>query len=381
MKYLRNLIILFMVIAVTGCSTETAPTIETKKELLNGYREDVRQLQLKINALESEIQLLDPNYFNGSTTLVSAVPVEKKTFIHKIEVRATVESRKNILMSSELMGNILEIKVKEGDMVRAGQSLLTIDAESLRDNIDEIKTNLELANIIYKRQANLWENKIGTEIQYLEAKNKKEALEKRLKSANTQLGKSNIKAPFTGSIEDVIAREGEMAQPGAPLFRLVSLNDMYLNAEVSERYVGKFKTGDNVEVRFPSLDREFESKVTAIGQVINSQNRTFTLEIQLPDNNRLFKPNLTSVVNLVDYVRDDAVVIPTELIQQDTKGDFVFRINESDGKHTVVKQHIIKGNSFELESEINSGLEGNEILVDQGYREVTQGTVVRIASN
>ena len=128
------------------------------------------------------------------------------------------------------------------------------------------------------------------------------------------------------------------------------------------------------------MDSEFESKVTAIGQVINSQNRTFTLEIQLPDNNRLFKPNLTSVVNLVDYVRDDAVVIPTELIQQDTKGDFVFRINESDGKHTVIKQHITKGNSFELESEIKSGLEGNEILVDQGYRDVTEGTAVRIAS-
>lgn len=372
-KILTIITILFLI----GCNNENS--LEEKKEQLVKYKKEYRELESKIKSLEDEIADEDSTFNQQleNVTLVSTHPVKNKKFIHKIEVRGAVESRRNIILSSEIMGIIDKIAVSEGARVQKKLTLLKINAETLRSNIDELNTNLELAKVVYERQKNLWENNIGTEIQYLQAKNNKESLEKKLQTVYSQLEKATIKAPFSGRIDEIFVKEGEMAQPGLPLLRLVSLKDMYLKAEVSERYVGKFKKGDSVDIKFPSIDKTFQSVISSIGQVINNQNRTFTIEIRIPHNDDRIKPNLTAVIHLTDYVNKDALVIPTNLIQNDRDGAFVYIIDDTGDQVTASKIHIEKGISYEQETEVLSGLSDNDQLIDKGFRDVTDGLKVK----
>lgn len=372
---LSTVIILFM---AASCSQQETNDLEAKKAQLASYNQEMTDLESKIKALEREIAQADPEFAAelNTYTLVSTIPVEQKKFVHQIEARAIVESRKNIVVSSESMGRITSIKVKEGDQVSQGQVILTIDSEILRNNIEELKTSIDLAKVVYERQSNLWENNIGTEIQYLQAKNNYESLERKLETANSQLAKSVIRAPFSGNVDHMFVREGEMAQMGGPIVRIVSLKDMYLKADISEAHIGKFKIGDVVEVEFPSLNKKFESKVTAVGQVIEPANRTFTLEIGLNNNDPLIKPNLTAIVKLTDYVNAEALVVPTEIIQKDNKGDYVYVVEKKDDGTIASRVHITLGKSFQNESEIIAGLSSNHSVISRGFREVTDGMMV-----
>lgn len=363
---------------LNGCQPTTTP-LEQKKEELKTLKDEALDMRQKISTLEKEIAEADPDFFRDNSTLVSTLKPINKKFVHKIEVRGSVQSRKNIILSAEAMGRINSIVVTEGTLVKKGQMLLKIDATTLKNAIEELKTTLELANIVYKKQANLWKNNIGTEIQYLEAKNKKESLERRLTTTYSQLDLATIKAPFSGSIDEVFVKEGEMAQPGLPMFRIVSLDDMYIKADISENHIGKIAVNDEVKVTFPSIDKEYNSFITAIGQVININNRTFSIEVKLESDN-LVKPNLTAVLELQDYENNEAWVIPTEIIQNDNYGDFVFLVGNGDEKSVAKKFRIERGKSFRGETEILNDFNGNELIINQGFREVSEGVAVKLVN-
>jgi RND family efflux transporter MFP subunit len=341
----------------------------------------MNELNQKISSLEQEIATMDPSFAqqNRKSTLVTTVPVQTKTFRHFVEVRGSVASRKNVTLSAEVPGRIQAVQVTEGQIVSKGQVLLTLDAETTQNNIKELETSLELATTRFERQANLWEKKIGTEIQYLEAKNQKESLERRLATARSQLAQTVIRAPFGGTIDRVMARVGEMAQPGVPLVRIVSLTDMYVEADLSESLLGKFHEGDSVEVRFPSLNKTVQSTINAIGQVIDPNNRTFTVEIRLPANNELFRPNLLTVIKISDFEAKEAVVVPTNLIQTDNSGDFIYIAKQKEEVMEAEKIHVKRGLTYENETMITSGLQGDEKLIREGFREVAEGVAVREA--
>ena len=375
MKRIGGLIIIALVL--NGCQPTTT-TLEQKKEELKTLKDEALNMRQKISTLEKEIAEADPDFFRDNSTLVSTLKPINKKFVHKIEVRGSVQSRKNIILSAEAMGRINSIVVTEGTLVKKGQMLLKIDATTLKNAIEELKTSLELANIVYKKQANLWKNNIGTEIQYLEAKNKKESLERRLTTTYSQLDLATIEAPFSGSIDEVFVKEGEMAQPGLPMFRIVSLNDMYIKADISENHIGKIAVNDQVKVAFPSISREYNSSITAIGQVININNRTFSIEVKLESDN-LVKPNLTAVLELQDY-ENNAWVIPTEIIQSDNYGDFVFLVGNGDEKSVAKKFRIERGKSFRGETEILNDFNGNELIINQGFREVSEGVAVKLVN-
>ena len=329
MKYIISMLVIW--IAVTGCDQKDP--LEAKKEELKTFHSEMAELKKKIGVLEEEIKDLDPDYKNGNRNaiLVTSIEVKEDKFEHKIEIRGSVESKKNVIISSEIPGKINFIKVREGQAVSKGMVLVELDADVIRNNIAELKTSLDLATILYERQSKLWDKNIGTEIQYLEAKNRKESLERRLATANSELDRAVIRAPFSGSIDEVVGREGELVQPGSPLIRIVNPDEVYIKSDISERFIGKFKKGDNVEVYFPTQERSLMTTVTSVSQVINKENRTFEMEIHLPKLDFILKPNQVAVLKLVDYSNTNALAVPTKLIQRDDKGNYLYEVKKEEG--------------------------------------------------
>ena len=351
-------------------------SLEGKKKALSDAKTELKALEQTIKDLETEIIKEDPEFGKSAikATLVTSVPAARTAFHHRIEVRGNVQSRTNVNVSSEMMGQLISLNVVEGQKVSKGQVIAEIDSENLEKSINELETQIEFATTIFEKRARLWEKKIGTEIEYLQAKNNKESLENQLETLMTQMDKMTIEAPFSGTIEQVPVKNGEVVQPGQPVAFLVSNNSMYIATEVSESYIGKFKVGDEVEVNFPALNETFTSKISAVGNVINPASRTFTVEVRLPNVREYLKTNLVAIVKLVDYASDDAVVIPSRIIQEDLEGNFIYTVQNNQAK----KVHVQLGYSYDNRTEVLSGLAGGESIIDKGNRTVAEGTVVDI---
>jgi len=379
----NNYLIALIILVAVACSSPSDKNsdLEAKKKELETAHVELAGLKDKIAALEKEIGEADPAFAQqiNKAVLVSTFVAEKKPFEHKVEMRGAVQSRKNILISAQTGGEIQRVHVREGQNVSKGQVLVSLNADIIRNSIAELKTSLELATSVYEKQAKLWEQKIGTEIQYLQAKNNKESLERRLATAYSQLDQAIVKAPFSGTIDQLPAREGEVASPGMPLVRVVSLEDTYIKADVSERFIGKFKAGDPVEIYFPSQDKKLMSKISSVSQVINAENRTLVVETQLPKVDFPVKPNQVVVLNLRDYMSEATLAVPTRIIQKDEDGQYIFTIDDRNGRLMAKKTHITTGIASFTETEIVDGLIGNEQIVDQGYRDLTEGVEVEIA--
>lgn len=361
---------------ITACQEDG---LEQKKAELDKYKQESRDLAVKIKSLEQEIAQEDPEFAQQArrTTLVTTKSVEKRPFSHYLEVTGSLQSRQNIVLSAEAGGNIERILVREGDPVKKGQIVVRLDGETNQRSIEELETSLELANTVYERQSRLWEQGVGSEMQYLEAKNNKESLERRLASATSQLDKTVVRAPFNGTVESLLVREGESMMQGNPIMRIVSMNDMYIEADVSESFVGAFQKGDSVKVRFPSMAQTFTSTISAIGQVIKEENRTFRVEVRLPEKDFVVKPNLLAVLKIEDYRNDNAIVIPTNLIQRDNQGDYVYVVSTANNVATAEKVHFSRGRTAENYTEVLEGLQGNEKLIDKGFREVASGMNIK----
>lgn len=371
----------FIVVLISSC--EKKDPLVAKQEKLKSQKEELQKIKISISELEQEISSLDPEFAkkNRRAALITTISIGKENFEHYVEVSGAVKSRKNILISSENMGSIEQIFFKEGHEVNKGQLIMRMDTELYQRNLDQLNTELALAKTMFEKQSNLWNQNIGSEVQYLEAKNRKESLENQIANVRTQISKSQIRAPFAGTIEQVYVREGEMAQMGSPLVRVVNHKDMYIKADVSESYVGKFKKGDRVIINFPSIDQTIESRISSVGQVIDEMNRTFSIEALLPLTNFTIKPNLLAIVKIKDFERKDAVVIPSKLIQKDNKGDFVYIVKENSDELVAEKIQIERGVTYKNNTMINNGLSGTETLIDAGFRDVADGNKVKVVEN
>ncbi len=379
---MKNYILLIIAaIAIVAC--QSGNEVDAKKKALDEAKIELLTVKEKIATLEKEINALDPEYAkeNSNAILVSTFVAEKKPFEHKVETRGAVESRRNVYLSAQTMGEIIRIHVKEGQQVNQGQTLLELDADILRKSIGELKTSLDLATTVYEKQTKLWEQKIGTEVQYLQAKNNKESLESKLSTMNAQLNQTVVRAPFSGTIDQLTAQLGEMASPGVPLIRIVSAQEMFLKTDVSERFIGRFKAGDKVGVVFPMLDKTVTSVISSVGQVINPENRTFEVEVKLPNIDFVVKPNQVVLLLLSDYVNENAFAVPTRLIQKDEAGQFIYVAEKRENGTVARKVHVTTGTTFQKETEIVEGLNGAEAIIDQGFRELTEGVLVSVASN
>jgi len=374
-----HLTILIGIIAACG----GGETLQDKKQKIDDLKAQVAQLNQQIAQLESDVTQADPDYqaAGGQYTLISTMDVEAQPFEHRFEVRASVASRKNVLISAETNGRIEAIHVKEGDAVSKGQLLITMDADILKNSVQELKTQLDLATTVYQKRQRLWEQNIGSEVQYLEAKNNMETLQRRLETTESQLRQARIRAPFSGVVDNIDAKLGEMAMFGSPMIRILSVEDMHLEADISEKYLGRLKQGDSVSLYFSAFDAEIKSVITSVGYVINQQNRTFSIEIALPKSDRVpYTPNLVATVRIRDYYKDNALVIPSELIQQDNQGNFVYTVDSGEETMQARKVHITTGRTYKANTEVTEGLEAGTVLVHAGHREVTDGALVQIAN-
>lgn len=378
---MKSTYLIILMGVVTACGG--GETLQEKKQQVDELRAKVSELNHQIEQIESEIVQADPNYqeLNGQQTLISTYKVVAQPFEHRFEVRASVASRKNVLISAETNGRIESIHVRDGDEIKKGQLLITLDASILENSVEELKTQLDLATIVYQKRKRLWEQNIGSEVQFLEAKNSMETLQRRLETTDSQLRQARIRAPFAGVVDNIDAKLGEMAMFGAPMIRILSVDEMHLEADISEKYLGRLQGGDSVSLFFSAFDAEINSVITSVGHVINRQNRTFPVEIALPKNTIVpYTPNLVAIVKVRDYYKENALVIPSELIQQDNQGNFVYAIDSADQELKARKFHISSGRSYQAKTEVVDGLHAGAILIKAGHREVTDGALVQVAN-
>ncbi len=381
-KFYQTLTLLTVSVIMVACgggATEENPDLASKKAKLDSLKTIFTDVKSQMDLLEDEIADLDPD-LKSNDILVAAMVPGKKPFQHMVQFRGSVKSRKDVMISAETMGAVNAVNVREGDRVSKGQLLVSLDGDILKSSLDEAKTQLELAEVMFERQKKLWDQKIGTEIQYLQAKSNYQSLKSRKETLEAQLDQTRIRAPFSGIIDEVNVKLGEMVQPGMQLMRLVNPSEMHIMADVSEDYLGKFKKGDRVKIEFPNENKTFESKVISVGNVLNQNNRTFNLEVSLPNGGDFqFRPNQVAVLNIADYENKSAVVVPSKVILSGKEGKFVYVIEKSSNDQIARKRPVQVGQSTMANSEITSGLNGQEEVIIAGYREVSDGSAVRTA--
>ena len=369
---------LILVSCGTASQEEVSDLGKLKKE-----KDSLVQLNLsvaqQITALDEKISDLDTA---AKHSLVTVLPVEQKNFQHYFSVHGVVKANKNVTLFAESAGNVTSIAVKDGQKVKGGQVLVELDADVVKSQLSEIETNLALATELYERQKRLWDQKIGSEVDYLNAKNRKEGLEQAKATVERQLRMSQIVAPFSGVIDEVFPRKGEYVGPSSPVVRLINLDETYLESDVSEAYVGRIQAGTPVRIEFPSLDTSLITKVTRAGDYINPNNRTFKLEIKLDNVKGIsLKPNLLAVVHVLDYEASEALVLPARTVQQTADGNsFVYVASQGTGLAKVRIQPIEVGRSYMNSTEIIAGLRPDEFVVDQGARSIREGQDVRVVA-
>lgn len=315
----------------------------------------------------------------ASNLLVSVKTVANQRFEHFIQVNGTVEAINEAFISPEINGQIKKIHVKEGRRVKKGDLLVSLSSDVIESSIAEVKSNLELARTVYKKRKGLWDKKIGSEIQYLEAKTNKDSLENRLKSLQAQLDMAKIKAPISGIIDDILRKEGELAAPGFQIIRLVNLKQVYVNAEVSESYLASIEKENPVWVTFPSYPSfRLETTVHRTGNVVKPENRTFLVQLKLDNKDEKLKPNMIAVLKMRDYVNPEAMVVPSIVIKDDFKGRYLYIVKKEKGKDIARKTYVETGRSYMGNTLVTQGLTPGRMVITEGYNLVKNGMEVQV---
>ncbi len=382
--------LLLAVVIITGCGGGAETSIDSviaagdlyaiqgmKKELTDQQRSlnnDIARLDSVIVASRNE----------DNFPLITVQKIDKQDFIHFIELQGNVTTRQNVLIYPEMAGTLLKIHIEEGQSVNEGQLLATIDDGGMRNQLNQMKTELALAETTYERQKRLWDQKIGSEIQFLQAKTSFEAQKLAVKQMEDQLAKFTIRAPFAGVIDDVIKDQGTVVAPGGPgseIFRIINLSKMYIQVAVPETYIASITKGKMVKVEFPILNESIDSYVKETGNYINPNNRSFTVEIPVENPNGKVKPNLTAKVHINDYRNEEALLIPQSTISENADGEqYAYVVSDitNDGVATAVKNIITTGKTQGDFVEILSGIKPGQSIIVEGARSVKEGQKVKI---
>ncbi len=346
-----------------------------QRALLQQKKEQLAAIQEDITKLESILGVEANKAADGEAKLVTTMVLAKSTFRRFSEIQGNVTPVKSNTISSETGGRLTRVAVKEGDAVKAGQLLASVDMEPLQKQLQELETSLELATDVYNRQKRLWDQKIGSELQYLQAKNTKERLDKSMESLKSQLKKGNIYAPISGVIEELLYEQGDVAPPGFAIMHLINTTNLKVSADVPERYVGTVKQNANVQVKIPALNLTQDAKVSLVGKVINTTNRTFKVETTLDNRQGLIKPNLLALVYIEDYREPDALVISVDLVQEEVGGKKFVYINDS---LRAKKVYVTTGESYDNQIVIKEGLNPGDEIIVLGARGLNDNQLVEI---
>ena len=339
------------------------------------------ELKSQKSTIEAEIAVLEKQIgaTNGTPQRVRTVGLEEvktQAFRHYIDLQGRVDAEDNVPVTAKMPGMLTRVLVKNGDSVKKGQLIAQIDDDLMVKGLAELELQLKTAEDIYNRQKGLWDQKIGTEIQFIQAKTNKEAIEQRIATTKEQWGQTRIYAPIAGTVDMVILKAGQAIAPGMPLCNIINLGQLKISGNVPEAYAAKVQQGYPVQVFFPDLNKEITSRVTYVSKTINPVNRTFTVECALPAGSG-YRANMIAVMKIIDYQNPKAVVIPVNLIQTAEDGEFVLLADKSGDKQASVRKATIRqGSNYNGMVEILSGLKVGDWIISTGFQDVNNGETV-----
>lgn len=384
MKNIFSILIITLFLASCGDKKQSVETIlesgnleqiRAKKTELDAQQQEIAS-QLKL--IEGKIKELDPQ---EKIPLITTFATKQEIFTHYVELQGSVDTKQNLVIFPEYSGILTKVYVKEGQNVNKGQILAKIDDGGLSQQLSQLQIQADLAKTTYERQERLWNQKIGSEIQYLQAKSSYEAQQKAVNQLQQQIGKTIVRAPFSGTIDDVITEQGSVVAPGqSQLFRIVNLEDMYIETDVPESYIPNVTVGKDVKIEIPVLNKSINAKVRQAGSFINPANRTFKIEVPVPNNGNTIKPNLTAKLKINDYTNKEAILIPQSIISENAEGEqYVYTIVDKKQKKATAKRVIIKTGKTQGDLiEVVSGLKSGDEIIEEGARSVKDGQVVKI---
>lgn len=385
MKYTFTLLIIALIFVSCGndknlsiddiIASEDLEQLRAKKADLDAQQ---TELELQLKQITAKIKEIDPQQ---KIPLITTFSAEQKVFEHFVELQGNVHTKKNLLIYPEYSGILAYVYVEQGQKVTKGQTLAKIDDGGLSQQLSQLQIQADLAKTTFERQKRLWDQNIGSEIQYLQAKSTYEAQQKAVHQLQQQLSRTIVKAPFSGTIDDVITEQGSVVAPGqSQLFRIVNLDNMYIETDVPESYISNVTEGKTVEVEFPVLGTKLNAKVRQAGSFINPANRTFKVEVAIPNVNEHIKPNLTAKLRINDYTNNEAILIPLSVISENAKGEqYVYTVEGKSDSLAIAQRAIIKTGKTQGDYiEVLSGLKSSDEIIKEGARSVKDGQQVKI---
>ncbi|MEI6274622.1 MAG: efflux RND transporter periplasmic adaptor subunit [Prolixibacteraceae bacterium] len=365
----------FFTLAIIATLVACNPSNDKKGEL-DKLKADREILNTKISKLEGEI---NPGQKKDEKAVtVKVKKLETTPFNHFVEIQGIVDADQNVSVSPQMAGVVTNVYVREGSQVKKGDILATLDAQVLKQSVDEVKTQLDMASIIFEKQKNLWDKKIGSEVQFLQAKSTKESLEKRIKTVQEQIAMANVVSPISGSVESVPLRVGQMASPGLPTstIRVINMSSAKITADISENFTSRIKNGNLAFIKFPDLGKEIETKLSFTSRFIDPSNRTFKVECRISPKDVELRANMIAYVKILDYSNNSTLVLPVNIIQSNQDGKFVYVATQEGGKTIATRKKITTGMDYNGESEITSGLSSGDQVITAGFQSLKEGSSV-----
>jgi len=355
---------------------EMPASLDAQKELLEAKKKDLAVLQSEIDDLQTKIISQSPE-LQEKAKLVDTLVVSQQDFKRYIDIQGRVVADDVVNVVSEAAGRIISITASEGEYVSKGQVIATIDLESLSKQKIELETSLSLAVDMYNRQKRLWDQNIGSEVQFLQAQNNKERIEKSLETLDFQLTKATVTAPISGTVDREILKVGEIASPGVPILTILNTRNVKVETDLPERFLTKLNQGDQVSMNFPSIDQEIKGRVSMLGRTIDPSNRTLKVNIKPAKYNKLLKPNLLAEIKVEELSIEDVIVIPSVYILQQVDGqEYLFTVTQEDNKHRAVKKYVTTSESSGDNIIITEGILSGDILVSKGARNISDGDLI-----
>lgn len=385
-KQFKLFIAITSIAALAACGGEAVESVDSLIEAkdLAKMQERRGSISQEIAALKEDMAKLDVVISeldtNKKLPLVSVREIKEENFKHYVEVQGDVMTDQALVIYPEVPGILKKVFVKMGDQVKEGQLLAAIDDSGIREQLEALEYQAELAKTTYERQERLWKKDIGSELQYLNAKTNYQSAQKAAEQARAQLEKTQLMAPYSGIVDDVLADKGQLLAPGqSPVIRLVNLQEMYVSADVPESYLATVAKGKETKIVLPVLDTTIVAEVSKMSNYINPNNRTFRVEVNIPKNNGMIKPNLMAKLEINDYSNEKALLIPLSLISENSTGQQYVYIAAQEGNKTVVHKTIIETGFQQGDYiEVLSGLKNNDQIIEEGARVVKDGQEVKI---
>jgi RND family efflux transporter MFP subunit len=384
---MKKTILLIMTTALLAACGAKQGTDEVSRK--RAERDSLKKVNDEVGA---RIKELEDWLTENDTTIkrnlptVTALTLKVGPFGHYVDVHGNVKADKAAALSAAMPGRIRGIRVQAGDRVQAGQLLVSIDNDLASRQIKQAEAGYDLAKTAFEKQEALWNQHIGSEMQYLQAKSQKEQAEAALNTLQEQQRLTNITAPFDGTIDDVMLRDGDMVAPGVPVLRIVDLSGVQLEADVPESYVKSMTTGAPVKVTFPSVGETLEAKLDHVGDYIDPANRTFKVTVRVPKGEQYMRPNLLADVSILDASIDSAIVVPSRAILEDVSGNnYVFVVDKTKADEARARKVLVDRVSeyrglTSIAPKEPGALKGTETIIDEGAKNVSSGQTVRLAN-